>query len=118
MKHHKQGRTLGRVRRQRTALLRSLARELVLRGKIRTTEAKAKEVRPFIEKLVTRAKKDSVLNRRILLSSFGGGQEAIVSKLITERASNYTKRAGGYTRIIKIPSRKSDNAKMAVIEFV
>lgn len=118
MKHHKKGRTLGRTRRVKTALMRSLAREFVVREKIRTTEAKAKELRPFIEKLVTRAKKDSVANRRVLLSYFGGGQEKIVSKLISEIALRHVKRQGGYTRITKLPPRKSDNASMAMIEFV
>ena len=97
--------------------MESLASNLIVRGKIRTTEAKAKELRPFIEKLVTRAKVDTVANRR-LVSARIGNKVAETKKLFEKIAVNYTDRKGGYTRILKLNPRKSDGAQMAVIEFV
>ena len=96
--------------------MKSLALSLVLRQKITTTEAKAKELRPFVEKLVTRAKIKTLASRRLLLSRLGG--EEGVSRLISVVAPKYEKRAGGYTRILKLPRRLSDGSAMAVIEFV
>lgn len=116
MKHQKKGRTLGRKRNQKTALLKSLASSLVKNEKITTTEAKAKELRPFVEKLVTRAKNDTVASRRIIDSRLGS--VSLTKKLVEEIAPQYKKRDGGYTRIVKLPPRLSDSAKMAVIEFV
>lgn len=116
MRHHNNIRTLGRPRSQRQALMRSLALALVKEGRIITTEAKAKEVRPFVEKLVTRAKTDTVANRRLL--SARTGSDMVVSKLFAEIAPKYQDRAGGYTRILKLPRRGHDAAPMALIEFV
>jgi large subunit ribosomal protein L17 len=116
MRHHKKARVFGREKSQRTALIKSLALSLVENGKIRTTEAKAKEVRPFVERLITKAKNDTLANRRILISRLGS--ESGVSTLVKDVASKYKTRAGGYTRITKLPQRLSDGAKMAVIEFV
>jgi len=110
-------RTLGRVRRQRQALVSGLARALILHGKIQTTEAKAKELRPFIEKLVTRARNDTIANRRLLSAHFNN-EQMIVQKLVTDIAPRYRERAGGYTRIIKLAPRASDSSRQAVIEFV
>ena len=117
MKHHKSGRKLGRVRRQRIALLNGLARSLIIHEKIRTTEAKAKELRPFIEKLITRSKQDTVISRRIVDSRLGGEQEA-VKKLFTTIAPRYKERKGGYTRITKLNIKSDDARKIAQIEFV
>lgn len=117
MRHHNSKRKLGRVRKVRKALVNSLALNLIVRGKIKTTEPKAKELRPFVERLVTQAKKDSVANRRLIASRlFNRTNE--VNKLFTKIAPNYEKRSGGYTRIIKLGVRKSDGAKLAMIEFV
>ncbi len=116
MKHHAGMRKLGRERNQRRALLRSLAVNLIRDGRIRTTEAKAKELRPFIERLVTHAKKDTVSARRLVASRLGG--EIKSKKLFTDIAPKYTDRQGGYTRVIKLPTRQGDQSKMALIEFV
>ncbi|MBI2046458.1 MAG: 50S ribosomal protein L17 [Parcubacteria group bacterium] len=119
MRHHKTIRKFGRVKKVREALLRSLARALVTNGKITTTEAKAKELRPFIEKLVTKAKHETVASRRIVAARLGGVGEINSAKMLFDTiAPKYKNRAGGYTRIIKMAPRKSDASKMAVIEFV
>tara|TARA_Y100000310_G_scaffold345182_1_gene462432 strand:- start:2529 stop:2879 length:351 start_codon:yes stop_codon:yes gene_type:complete len=116
MRHQKQGRKFNRDANQRRALKKSQARSLILTGRITTTEAKAKELRPYIEKLVTRAKKDSVFNRRILTVRIGS--VAAVKKLIDEVAPKYKDRDGGYTRIAKLPPRQGDGGSIAIIEFV
>jgi len=115
MKHHKSKRTLGRDDGQRKALLNSLARSLVIHGKINTTEAKAKELRPFIEKLVTKGKNPTVANHRALTVFIG---KPAAKKMIDVIAPIHKDRKGGYTRIIKLPARATDAAKLAVIEFV
>ncbi len=108
-------RKFGRVKKQRVALLKGLAGSLVKYGKIITTEAKAKELRPFVEKLITRGKSGTLASRRILVSRVGN---TVSKKIIDEIALKYQKRVGGYTRIVKLSARKSDGSKMAVIEFV
>ena len=117
MRHHNTIRKFGRVKNQREALIRSLARALISEGKIVTTEAKAKELRPFIEKLITKA--TTIASRRLIIARLGGGGEKKPAKaLIDVIAPKYKSRPGGYTRIIKMAPRKSDSSKMAVIEFV
>jgi len=117
MRHHKAQRKFGRVKKVRTALLRSLMRELILRGRIKTTEAKAKEIRPLIEKLVTKARSGTVVSRRFVAKEFFN-QDSVVKKLSSEIAPKYKGQSGGYTRIVKLPRRKSDGSSMATIEFV
>lgn len=117
MRHHNKNRKFGRPRNQRKALLRSLCMALIKSGKIKTTEAKAKEVRPFVEKLITKGKDKSIASRRVAASRLCNNKAA-VKKLFDEIAPKYALRQGGYTRIIKLPARKSDSARMAVIEFV
>ena len=117
MKHHKSIRKFGRKRNVRNALIRSLAISLVRHGKIETTEAKAKELRPYIESLVTKAKLDTVANRRLVASRLIN-QADETKKLFTEIAPKYVTVSGGYTRIIKLGARLSDAAPMAIIEFV
>jgi large subunit ribosomal protein L17 len=92
-------------------------RALVLKEKIETTETKAKSLRPQVERLITKAKTDSVASRRLLASRLGG-QPDTVKKLFETIGPRYRERSGGYTRITKLPNRASDNAPMAVIEFV
>ncbi|MBU2544870.1 50S ribosomal protein L17 [Patescibacteria group bacterium] len=115
MKKLKQGRKFGRTKSQRKALLVSLSRSLFLHSKITTTEAKAKELSMFAEKMITRSREDSLASRRILAKYFS---ETMVKKLVTEIGPRYKERKGGYTRIIKKGPRKSDSAKMAIIELV
>ncbi len=115
MRHGNVNRKFGRERNQRKALMKSLARSLVLRGKIQTTVAKAKEMRPMVEKLLTRGKTPTLANRRMLISALGDA--GTVKKLIS-LAEVHKARPGGYLRIVKMGPRKGDAAPMAVIEFV
>lgn len=112
MRKRKKGRKLGRKKDQRRALKKSLAREVFLKEKIKTTEAKAKEVQPFLERCLSRAKKGK---RRSLSSLF---DEKTVRKLVEELAKRYREREGGYTRIIKLGPRKTDGAEMVIMELV
>jgi len=115
VKNQKTGRKLGRKRDQRKALIKSLLNNLVLHEKIKTTEAKAKEIRPKIEKLITRAKKNDLSSRRYLAKYL---KDRNAKKLISKIAPKYNNRPGGYTRIIKLGFRKGDASQMANIEFV
>lgn len=115
MRHHNSNRKFGREKNQRNALLKSLAHSLALKGKIKTTEPKAKELRPFIEKLVTLGKKQTLASRRLLESRVGS---MAAKKIAGELAKTYKDRSGGYTRITKMTPRVSDGSKMAIIEFV
>lgn len=116
MRHNNVNRKFGRKTGGRRALLRSLAESLIKEGKIKTTEAKAKELRPFVEKLVTLARKNTLSSRRLVISRLGTEDRAF--ELLRTIAPRYAERPGGYTRITKLSPRKSDSAKMAVIEFV
>ena len=100
----------------RVALLRSLMRNLVNEGRITTTLARAKEIRPLIEKLVTRGKSSTLVSRRLIVTRLGRAQEA--KKLAEEISPKYKERSGGYTRIVKLPAREGDASPMALIEFV
>jgi large subunit ribosomal protein L17 len=115
MRHHNTNRKLSRETGQRHALLKSLARSLVIRGSMQTTEARAKETRKVVEKLVTKAKNPTLANHRMIVSALG---DESASKKLIKRAEAYKERAGGYTRIVKIGPRKGDASPMALIEFV
>ena len=115
MRHKKKRNKLTRSKDQRRILLRSLVSSVILKEKIATTEAKAKKLRPFLEKTISRARKDTLANRRLLLKDFS---KKIVDKLIKELGPRYKDRPGGYSRIIKISPRKTDSAKMAIIELL
>lgn len=116
MRHHSNVRKFGREKNQRHALMRSLARNLIRDARIKTTEAKAKELRPYVEKLVTKAKAATTASRRLINAQIMGATET--KKLVDEIAPKYKSRAGGYTRIVKLPRRDLDGAPMALIEFV
>jgi len=115
MRHGDKNRKFGRERGQRRAFLKSLMRNLVLRKKMTTTVARAKEIRPMIEKLVTKGKNPTLANRRMIVSQMGGERDA--ARLI-KVAGDYKERTGGYLRIVKMGPRKGDAAQMALIEFV
>ena len=116
MRHHSNKRKFGLEKDQRNALMRSLARNLINENRITTTVAKAKELRPYVEKLVTKAKTGSLASRRLIISKIGGEKET--KTLFETIAPKYKERKGGYTRIIKISHRELDAAPMAMIEFV
>ncbi|MDB5254592.1 MAG: rplQ [Parcubacteria group bacterium] len=115
MRHGNHPRKFGRPADQRKALLKSLAYSLVVKEKIKTTEAKAKELRPFVEKLITYGKKNTLASRRELNARVGS---IAAKKIATKLSPDYMERPGGYTRITKMVRRNSDGAAMAIIEFV
>ena len=117
MRHHNTTRKFGKDRKGRTALLNSLALNLIVREKIKTTLPKAKELRPFVEKLITLAKGGNLATRRLITSKLGGNTKE-VKKLFDILAPKYKETNGGYIRVLKMGARKSDGAQMAVIEFV
>lgn len=115
MKKRKSGRVFSRTRDVRRALMRSQIRSLVLHERMKTTEAKAREVAPLMEKMITKARRGGLAIRRELA---GMMDDRLAKKMIEEIAPRYKEREGGYTRIIKAGPRVSDGAKMAVIELV
>lgn len=117
MKHHKAFRKFGREKNQRKAFVRGLLINLIRHGRIETTLARAKEIRPAVEKLVTLAKEDTVSRRRLVMSRLLN-QDIETTKLFKEYAPKFKAVEGGYTRILKLPTRLSDGAKKAIIEFV
>ena len=116
MRHKSGGRKLQRTSAHRTALFRNMSASLIKHEQITTTVAKAKELRPYIEKLVTLAKRGGLANRRLAMSRLM--DDAQLVKLFDVLAERYKDRNGGYTRVIKAGIRASDAAPMAVIEFV
>lgn len=113
----KKARTFGRPSNQRRALLRSLARSLVIHERISTTETKAKALRPFVERLVTYAKKNTLAARRLTIAKLG--DQEVTKKLFAVIGPRYADRTGGYTRIVKRTKRGSNDArKLAYIAFV
>jgi large subunit ribosomal protein L17 len=117
MRHGNHNRKFGRPKNQRVALMRSLALSLIKHGRIETTLAKSKELRPYIEQIVTRAKNDTLGSRRLVAGRLGN-QPTAAKKLFADIGPKYKERNGGYTRIMKLPPRKSDASPMAIIEFV
>lgn len=117
MRHLKAGRTLGRNASHRLALMRNLSIALIDKERIVTTVAKAKELRPFIEKLVTQARKGTLHARRLVLSRLPN--KDAVSKLFSEYGPRFASRDGGYTRILKLHHRRlGDAGETAIIEFL
>ena len=116
MRHKKKGRKLGRKVGNRKALLRNLACQLILHKKIKTTDPKAKELRSFIEPLITLAKKDSLHSRRLVIRKLP--KKNVVRILFKEIAPLFSTRPGGYTRITKLGQRDNDRAPVSIIEFV
>ncbi|MEK7135779.1 MAG: 50S ribosomal protein L17 [Patescibacteria group bacterium] len=117
MSYTTKGQTFHREAGQRRALMKSLARSLVLEERISTTEAKAKALRPFAERLVTYAKKNTLASRRLAITRLG--DKEAVKKLFDSIGPRYAERAGGYTRVTKRTKRGSNDArKLAYIAFV
>lgn len=118
MKHRrKKMPTFGRETDQRRALMRSLAQSFILHESLHTTLARAKALRPFIEPLITRARTDTLANRRLITARLGNRRE-VVTKLFKTIAPRYKSRAGGYTRVVKIAPRAGTGRVEAVIAFV
>ena len=116
MRHRKAGRQLRRTGEQKLALMRNLASSLIEHGAIETTEAKAKELRPLVEKLITKARSGTLHDRRHAIRHVHKRETA--DKLFQELGPKFARRAGGYTRILKTGHRKGDGAEMARIELV
>lgn len=116
MRHNKSGRKLGRKTAHRKALMSNLASALITHKKIKTTDSKAKELRMFIEPLVTSAKKGDLHSRRQVLRKVR--HKSIVRELFDNIGPKFSDRNGGYTRITKLGFRDNDRAPMSIIEFV
>jgi large subunit ribosomal protein L17 len=117
MRHVKKGRKFNRLRGDRISFLRNLANDVIRAEKIETTEARAKEVRPMVEKLVTSAKKQDLASRRLISSRVQNPR--IVKKLCDDLGKRYADRKGGYLRIVKLQKvRKRDGVRLARVEFV
>lgn len=115
-RHGYKGRKLGRKRDQRKALLRNLAKQLIEHGSIETTLPKAKEVLPMTEKLITKAKKGDLVNRRLIISKLS--DVAVANLLVDQIAPQLADRKSGFLRIEKTDQRVGDNAQLAIVEFV
>ena len=118
MRHMKAGRTFNRDTNARKALFIGLAKNLIEKEQIKTTLPKAKDLRSVVEKLITRAKVDTVANRRLTASEFGNSSAKTVKKLFEVLGPRYATRPGGYTRVLKAGFRYGDAAPMAIIELV
>jgi large subunit ribosomal protein L17 len=116
MRHARAGRKLGRDSAHRKALYSNLAGALIEHGRIETTEAKAKAVRPFAEKLITLGKRGDLHARRLALAELRSND--VVHQLFAEVAPRFAERPGGYTRIVKLAPRQGDSAPMAYLELV
>lgn len=118
MRHRKEGKKFGRKKGERKAFLTNLAADVIRSGKIETTEARAKAIKPIVERFVTIGKKGDLASRRTLLSRFSQNRK-IVKKLCDEISPRYATRQGGYLRIVKTAkSRKRDGTQLVVLEFV
>lgn len=115
MKHLKKHRKFGRPSDFRKTFLWNLVNSLILKERIKTTESRAKEIKPIVEKAITKAKTDNLANRRLLLKKLNPKS---VNKLFKNISPNFLNRNGGYVRILKLGNRKNDAAKMAIIEII
>src|SRR5215208_5388960 len=117
MRHGKKRHKLSRDSAHRKSLLKNLSRDVIEHERIKTSEAKAKAVKPHVEKLITLAKRGDLHARRQALSALGQDR-FIVHKLFEEVAPRYAERPGGYTRIVKLGPRRSDSTEMVFLELV
>ena len=118
MKHRKTGRQFGRVRRQRTALFRTMLGSLILHGRIVTTEAKAKELKMRVDRIITKAKRGKKEGAYVIVRKIQNDIPLIAVKKLIADLDRFADRDSGYARVVKMTSRNSDRAKMALIEFV
>ena len=122
MRHRMGGRKFGLASDARRALLKGLLRSMIIYKRIETTETRAKDLQPLLEKLVTRAKNDDTVHSRRIARAIIGGKssddEDIVKELFTVIAPKYKDRPGGYTRMAKVGMRRGDGAPTAILEFV
>ena len=118
MRHQKQRGKLSRDSAHRKALMKNLCKEVIDHERIKTTEAKAKAVKPEIEKLITLAKRGDIHSRRQATSTLQHPDKGVIYKLFEEIAPRYTERPGGYTRILKLGPRQSDATEMVFLELV
>ena len=116
MRHAKKGRKLGPDASHTRAMLRSLAAALLANERIKTTEARAKEVRPLVDRIISWGKRGDVHARRLALAE--PGDQALVKKVFDDIAPRFAERDGGYTRILKLGPRKGDAAPMVIMELV
>jgi large subunit ribosomal protein L17 len=116
MRHRVKGKKLDRSRSSRKALVKVMIKGIIEHGKIETTITKAKYIKPLFEKMITRAKVDSIANRRLLVSRLG--DQDLVKKLVEEIAPGFKNRNGGYTRLIRTNLRKGDMSQMVELSLV
>lgn len=116
MRHRKKGRKLSRTASHKKATMRNMATSLFLHERIETTTAKAKELRPYAERLITLARRGDLHSRRLAATKIQDRE--VLGKLFDDIAPRYTERPGGYTRVLKLGSRKGDAAEMSLIELV
>lgn len=117
MAYRRRGRKFGRERDQRNQMMRSLARSVILHERVRTTESRAKSIRPYVEKMVSKAMTETLATRRLLLSRLCN-DTMTVKKLFEVLAPRYKDRNGGYLRVVKVESRPGSGRSSAIIEFV
>lgn len=116
MRHRKKGRKLSRTASHKKATMRNMATSLFRHERIETTTAKAKELRPYAERLITLARRGDVHSRRLAATKIQDRE--VLGKLFDDIAPRYAERPGGYTRVLKLGSRKGDAAEMSLIELV
>jgi len=119
MRHQAKGRKFSRIKKQRRALIKSLVESLVIWEKMTTTEAKAKELKGIVDKIITKAKKINNANKATVIKDLSRKVSLIaVKKLSGDFLKKFDGRTSGYTRVSKLGKRKGDSAKMAIIEFI
>ena len=110
-------RKLGRVSKHRKSMLSNLTRDVIMKERIETTDTRAKEVRKFVDKMITYGKKGDLVSRRLALAFFHN-DKVVVDKIFNDLAKRYETRNGGYTRILKLDERRGDGALISIIELV
>ena len=118
MRHNYKGRKLGTDFSHTKAMKRSLVKALLLNDRIKTTEARAKEIRPDVDKIITWAKKGDLHSRRLAIAALGNDSELVREVFLKVEQGMFQDRNGGYTRIMKLGNRKGDNASMVIMELV